>query len=377
MKINSSVVVFGLIILPQTIYSIIPSYFNFFYLTFITLAYILFIALNVKYLTKYIYPGPFVLTLLFIFLGLVNCVVHQKFSYFNILAPIIAYVGYVYIIKNGLNINYFIYTIIILYIYYFFIYYSILPDLFFRPNFDEDEAVFDNSSSNAIPISLNVTLFFYLIFNYLYKSKHGAKILIFSIINLIAVIIQQSRGGLIVSILLVLISFFEVSKKYFFLTLLVFSIFLLYFISNNLSQLNEYFDIIGDLNGLSALNDDVRGIAQAEFFNKLSNFNLFFGYPPNTIYVIWASTEIKYTYNVFLDVWNKYTVFMTVGLLILVLQRFVFFKSYKFPIYYLLPFLFYCMIESLFFPNFWDAIVYLIIFFPKNESPSNLECRLN
>ncbi len=370
-NIENTIIVFSIFILPHTIYSIIPESFNFLFFVILTCFYIGLIVYNFSRMLEYIQLLPLLISLAFVFFGVINILYHGYFSYFNLLSPIIAYIGYMFYLKKKINLNFFLYTFFILYIYYIFIYYSILPDFFFRPNFDEDAAVFDNASSNAIPISLNITLYFYILLNRYWKAKHEKKIILLATLNLVAIIIQQSRGGLLIAFILLGISFFDHFRKYawrfFFLSI----VFLSLFISLNYQMFIEYFDLLGNINGLYALDEDVRGIAQSEFFNKLTFSNWFFGYPPNTIYVVWSDTDIKYTYNVLLDIWNKYTISLVVGLLLLIVFRICASSKFEFPIYYLLPFILYSLIESLFFPNFWDAFIYFLLFLPKKK---NIEC---
>lgn len=363
---QTSFVIFFLFILPQSFYSVIPSYLNSYFFGFLSLCYIGILVYNFKLVFKIIDTTPFLITLLFISLGIINMIAHKKISYFNIVAPIFTYAGYRYILNRSLNIKWFFYFFIISYVFYFIVYYSQLPDLFFRPGFDEDAAVFDNSSSNAIPISLNITLFFFIILNYLYQERFQKQILIIAIVNFSLIVIQQSRGGLLVSFILIFISLFDYNKKMFLFSSIFISIVIFLFLSFNIYGILDYLDNLGDFNGIDALNQDVRGIAQAEFFNELTFFNLVFGYPPNTTYVVWAGDEINYTYNVFLDVWNKYSILGFIMLLIIIVNRIIFNRNFFLPLYYLIPFLVYCMIESLFFPNFWDAIIFILFFTKKN-----------
>ena len=86
--------------------------------------------------------------------------------------------------------------------------------MFFRPGFDEDEVVFDLSSSNAIPMALNITLYVYFILNKFYGVEKKKEIVFFSIINLALAVIQQSRIGILLSIVILVLSFYEYSKKF-------------------------------------------------------------------------------------------------------------------------------------------------------------------
>lgn len=367
-KSLSTILVFTLFILPHTIFSIIPSSINSIFLIVIAIFYLIFISYNFKKITNKIILLPFILTISQVIFGILNIIIHQSFSYFNLLSPIVCYVGFIYLLEYKINLKLFLYIFPILYCFYYFVYFSVLPDLFFRPGFDEDAIVFDNSSSNAIPITLNITLYFFIIFNQYYRAKFQLYILFFAIINFTLIIIQQSRGGLLCSILVLLLSFYQFNKKvfYYFGTFLIGSIILIIFF--NIGGITDFLEVLGSLDGITALKEDTRGIAQSEFFNKLTYFNTFFGYPPNTIYVSAIDGEIKYTYNVFLDVWNRYTIVNFLFFILVIIYRFFSFKKYEFSLVYFIPFFAYSMIESLFFPNFWDAIIFLLFFLTRKQA---------
>ena len=107
---------------------------------------------------------------------------------------------------------------------------------------------------------------------------------------------------------------------------------------------------------------------QSYFFTNLSFGSVFFGYPDDTVFASHINSELYYTYNVAIDIWNRYGIF---GILLVVcvgLLRIVNHKKYFFPLYYFLPPLAYSTVESIFFPNFWDCFVLLLIFTPKTRT---------
>jgi hypothetical protein len=115
--------------------------------------------------------SPFLFFSIFFIFGLLSLTInYESFSdIFKIIFPFIAFVGYTYASSNRINLHVFDFFIICLYVFFYFSFYSIITDLFYRPNFDPD--IYGQSSTNTIPISLNVTLFFYYIFNRFYFSN--------------------------------------------------------------------------------------------------------------------------------------------------------------------------------------------------------------
>jgi hypothetical protein len=101
-----------------------------------------------------------------------------------------------------------------------------------------------------------------------------------------------------------------------------------------------------------------RSQAQEEFFYKMDSFTFLFGHTIR----IYSRDNLAYTYNVFLDMWDRYTLFPALIFTFILLIRLIKWRKFKYPFYYLLPFLAYSMVESMFFPNYWDVIIYLVIF---------------
>ncbi|MDB4505895.1 hypothetical protein N9229_01865 [Saprospiraceae bacterium] len=300
---------------------------------------------------------PVIFGSIFFVLGGANLLIHGATQTFNLVCPFAAILAYILIQKKGINVNLFNWVLILLYLFYYYVYYSILPDLFFRPFFDEDGAVFDMSSSNAIPISLNNTLYAYMIMNKYYEESNKGKIVCFSIINLVLILIQQSRAGILVAVVLCALALFEYSKKYFFTaSIAVLLVSLVY-----IKEIVFFTEILGDINGIEAYEKDSRGEAQAQFFQNMDPFTFVFGHTEKD----YSDAGFGYTYNVFLDMWDRYGVlgFGTFwGVFILrVLKR----NKFQFPLYYFLPFMLYSMVESIYLPNFWDIMIYLLLFTPK------------
>lgn len=366
-----------LFIVPHTLISVSTQKFvTFTYYPILVGCYFIFILFYFNEGIKKKYKLALSFALSFVLTGTLNLIIHSSTSFFNIIAPIISYFGFVAIFKRKIIFKYFDYYIILLYVFFYIEYYSVLPNLFFRVGFNE--GVFENSSSNAIPISLNITLYAYLILNKFYSAGKEKNILVFSFINVILIIIQQSRAGIFISIIIFLISQFNNQKKTHFRV--IFPILIIFFITNFFIFKNEiatYFEYIGNVNGIQALKSDVRGEAISSFFTDMNIGNLIFGYSNKT----YGTTELGYTFNMYLEIWNKYGLFQLIIFFLLLAYRYIKRNNFAFPIYFLLPFLLYTIVEPRFFPSFWDVMVYILLFTPNfitlDGHSSNVERRVN
>jgi hypothetical protein len=333
-------------------------------------AVLFFIAEN-NYL-KIRYKSEILFTLFFIFFGCLSLLVKNSTDFFNIVGPCFGLFGYIYVRRKvRMDLNIFKYIIILFYFFSYFVYYSVLPDYFFRPGFDEDAIVFDNSSSNAITMALNIILFIYLVLNKYYKSNHIKYIFYFSIINLILIFIQQSRIGLVVSVFLLFISFYEYSeisiKKLFsFISFILILAFIYFF-----KEISDLYYLFFSDYSYEKVFEGVRSKSQVFFFTNLNLESFLFGYSDNTVFASHINDDLIYTYNVFLDVWNRYGFFPFITLVFVLIYRFFRHKKYFFPLHYLIPFIAYSFVESIFFPNFWDFFIYLLIFTPIQHQNIN------
>lgn len=297
-------------------------------------------------------------TLLVTFSGLLTFIIKDDISLFNIIFPIAAFSAYKICIYEKVEFKrlfnlYFLFLYILCYINY----YSIIPDFFYRPEFDEDMLM--GASSNAIPMALNNSLLTYMTLNFLYKWRANKSILTISIINLLLNIIQQGRGGIIIGLIILSIAIYEYSPKLLYRFRYLYVAIFSFIVFTSVKNVIEYIDLIS-FTDYSILNE-TRIIAQLSFFDQLSISNFFFGFSEN----IWFDDE-PYTYNMFLDFWNKYN-FLTLSILLFIfIHRIYKNKSFLFPIYYLIPVLIYAMIESIYLPSFRDFFIYLILFLPNN-----------
>jgi len=361
--IFNTIIVLYLLILPHTIYTIIDMKYNVIYFISLLFATIILFFLDIGVITKYIFKNELIFLSILIFFSLLTSFVHEKFSPgLAIIAPVVTYLGYVFLNFKTIDLSIFKFVFIILYIYFYIIYFSLLPDLFYRPDFDEDLIVFETASSNGISTALNITLYAYIVLNYFLKQNKEKEIFILSIINLLLILIQQSRIGILVGFLLFFISFYErfyisnkTSNKFVLKLIIIISIVV------TSTYISNFFNDIG-LGGIESYGADIRYFTVRDFISGLNPSNFIFGYDPNKTYF-----GFDYTYNVFLDFWNKYSFFSVLLFISVLLYRIINYRYYFFPIYYLFPFLLYSFVESFFFPEYWDVIVFLVIFTRKDE----------
>jgi hypothetical protein len=350
-------------IAPHILISISPSSItNLIY--FVLIIFYFGFALSIKIAEKIrITWGGLLLTGSFIFFGFLSQFFKSSFSFLNLVLPVVAMLGFICLNKREVDLRVFRFTLFALYSYFYFVYFSVIPDLFFRPGFDEDEVVFDISSSNAIPMSLNMILYSFLILSKFYGKNASKEIYFFSIINVLLSVIQQSRVGMLVALLIMLISSFRLNKKLFVIKL--FLIFTLSFLFSNFIDFIEL--VIGNISSPEAIGDDIRGEALYSFFHNMDPLRFIFGYPSNFIFATSPYTELKYTYNVFIDLWSRYGFLQFLVISVIFILRICRMNKYFFPLYYFLPFLIYSLVESFFFPNYWDCIIYLLLFTPKKN----------
>ena len=172
---------------------------------------------------------------------------------------------------------------------------------------------------------------------------------------------------------LFIISFYEFNKKNAKRSLLLFTFTIPILFVYNFKEILVIYDLFfGEYNLINVV-EDVRSQARKYFFSNLNINNFFIGYPDNTIFASHLGADMLYTYNVFLDVWNRYGFILFCTLVFVLINRFFRHKKYFFPLYYFIPFLAYSFVESIFFPNFWDCFIYLLIFTPIQNQNINAD----
>lgn len=361
-------VIIFLFLLPPTLVSYIPMGIRFPYYYFnIGLCWIIsfFFFFKPIFLKKDYTMATF-FTLVMIISGSFTFIVKSQLNLFNVIFPIMTLIGYKILLHKKANIKYAMNAFFMfLYMLFYVKYFSIIPDFFYRPDFNEDFLV--GSSSNAIPIALNTTLYSYIILNYFYKNGAEKSILIISIINLLLNFIQQGRSGILVGTVLLFIAMYNYAPNQI-RKLKYASIFIGLLI---IAQLYIFLSSSPILNSGMTIEDysvlqEVRIIAQILFFQQLTLDNFFFGYTEGTLFV--SNGELlTYTHNTFLDFWNHYNLLSLCIFLYLIIYRFIKRDIFYFPIYYLIPFLIYANIESIYFPNFKDVFIYLVLFVKRDS----------
>lgn len=274
---------------------------------------------------------------------------------FNAFYAFIGYVGFVFISERRINLRLFNILIITLYIFFFFSFFSL--DEFAREAIAGN--LFGMSSSNTIAISLNVVLFIYYLLSKDYNKKNKKTIILIATINLILIVIQGSRAGVIVAFIILLLSISELynfRKKYF--SLIAVSIISIILINMNYDKLNEIVEI-DRMQGLKSLEEDVRGTAQRSFFMNLDFYNFFLGYPSGTEF----ATEITRTFNAFFDFWNSYGFIPFFFLIVFLFQRILQYKNFNINLIYFIPFFIYSFVESFWGGNLWDILIYFLLFY--------------
>lgn len=357
-----------LFILPNTLSIFLSETQTKIYFYTLLLCYGIYFCLHAREILAKPYLPILFLTTVFVVFGTFNLILKSSTETFNIAGPIITYLAYHYLQKNKMKSNVMDFLMIGLYIYYFIVYYMTLPDLLIHPEYED---FFIKASSNAIPITLNITLYIYMILNRFFDQTNNKRIVLFATINLVLIVIQQSRAGIIIALVILLLASYDYSKKIAFGILMVVGLTMAYLVIFHLQDVLEYMDIIGDIDP-NSLKNDSRGDAQSQFFMSMDIKSAFFGYSKDADF-----GSLKYTYNVFLDIWNRYGIIPLIIVVSTFIYRIIFYKSYKFPLYFFAPFLIYSLVESQFFPNFWDVVVYAMLFTPKEMNSSHFIVRNN
>ena len=290
-------------------------------------------------------------------------IVYGAISFHSILMPIAASIGYYYIKEYKVNTRVFDLYLLALYVYFGISYYSHLPSLIFRGHFD-DGSWFGGSSSNAIPIALINILYIYYVISYYQGEKNNKKLLFYSLTNSVLVFIQQSRIGIVISVMMLLyFSYnYSLSKSKFlrYVPMLLVICVSSYYVQFYLADLTEQVGLIS----VQAYEEDCRKAAVDYLFNNMGVKEFFWGYPPGTEFF----PNIDYTYNMWLEHWNKYTVIGFVFLVGIFINRFFRRKEYFFPFFFFIPLLIYGYVEPRYLPNFWDFFIYLMLFTKKVQS---------
>lgn len=349
-------------VLPFVFVTLSPPSYNIYYQIAVVLCYFLYFIFKPTYLKEIVKSGEVLIVFAYAVGVAVKTVVYGHLNMHAMLMPLIALYGYHYIDNNRINLNVFDILLPSLYIYFYYTYYIHLPSLFYRVGFDDGDW-FGTSSSNAIPIVLINILYIYEVLSYLQKESihRRNRLFIFSTINLVLILIQQSRVGIVMAALFFVWNLFNWSyyskKKIAKIVPVLLLFFVIYVFYQYGSIIIDVSDSVGDVSS-EAYKEDVRSQALNSFYDNMGVKEFLFGYPNETEY----ADNIKYTFNLFADHWNKYTIIGLVVLLFVLVKRIFAYKKYYFPLYYLLPFLLYGYVEPRYLPEYWDFFIYLMLF---------------
>lgn len=352
----SGIVFIALFVLPQIVLFIFMPYINVILFNFLIFIVAALIGLKLPlYRKRYRIPFFFMLvsvtgSFMTFFNGssLGTCL-------FNSFYAFIGYVGFVYISEKRINLSMFNVLTIILYIFFFFSYFTL--DEFTRKSLDGN--LFGMSSSNTIAISLNVVLILNFLLSKDYNKTNKKTYILIAFINLTLIVIQGSRAGIIVAFLLLLLissELYNFRKKY--LALIMVSIISFVLIYMNYEKLN-YIVEIDRMQGLKSLEEDIRGTAQRSFFSNLNFYNFFLGYPSGTEF----ATEITRTFNALIDFWNKFGFIPFFFLVVLFARRILLYNEFNIYLIYFIPLLIYSFVESFWGGNLWDILIYFLLFY--------------
>lgn len=267
-------------------------------------------------------------------------------------------VGLCYLNSHRINLKVFEITFILLYVYFTFSYFVL--DISVR--LDLDDHMFGISSSNTIAIILNVVWILYYIIAKSYGNNVKQKsLLVISIINLIAIVLQGSRIGIVVAAINCFLSvsdYVKIIRRYF-LVVVFFGAYLFLNYGSSLGEIMEF----QQMQGLESYNEDVRSQTQAAFFSKLSFINGLFGFPNSTRFAGWNRT-----FNAFLDYWRQFGGVAFAFLVFFIIKRVVKNKQYYVPLVAFVSLFVYSFIESIWGATLFDVLIYITLFYSNEKS---------
>lgn len=347
----------------QQIISFVSVSYNFVSIYWLTITAIVFIiGINLPLISKK-YLEPFIFMLVCFFGALLTLINGNSFG--DVLTKsvysLFAFIGFVYLSEKRLDLRLFDILLISLFVFFYFTFFSL--DIIAGDTLYDN--LFGHSSSNTIAISLNIVLFVYYILSKSYHENNKIRLLLFSIINLILIVIQNSRAGIIISfILLVLIvsDFFNKKSKRFYISFLLVSLIASFMVYIYLDQLSDIIDI-ENMQGTKSLEEDIRGTAQQAFFDKMDFNSFLLGYP-NGYEFTFGMTR---TFNAFLDFWNRFGIIPFLYFLYLFLRRIIYHKNFSISLLYFIPLFVYSLVESLWGGTLWDILIYVFLFYSKEN----------
>lgn len=273
------------------------------------------------------------------------------------------YTAFIFIKNNKMNLWPFSIFMVGLYIFFYVIYFKFI----LSGNFINKDEAFENSSSNAISICLCGTLFLYYLLNVYYEAKHDLIILLYSIINIILIFFQGSRGGLIVALLQGLFCVYSIikgnSSRYVkwigigvFATVIITVVTYAAIIFDNMN-VNEFMHLF------ESYDEESRSQLLIYAFDRMDLSVFLTG---------WTSGEsLDYdhrTYNGFIDFWFSYGLLPFIALLYFAARRFISRKRFNIRAYHLMPLFAYSFAESFMAFGVWEFLMFLALFLSEKNT---------
>jgi hypothetical protein len=300
----------------------------------------------------------FLFAAIFVFFAIINQLLNGYFRVYNLVAPLAAYLGFVFVAQKDLNPIPFKLLMIFNYIYFYIIYYSLNPINFLLPETELNVEAFTNTSSNLIPAILIINLYIFDILDTTkFQSSQKRTITLFAIVNVILILLQRSRAGVLVSIIFLLIKLFENYRKAFYLFISLVAYLTFYF----WPLLLAYSEAAGSID-TSSYSDDVRKENIDIFFSNMDSVkDMIVGFGRNFEFMTSAVTQ-----NLAITIWNYYTIFPLILVLFLIFLRTIT-RKYL-PLTYYSVFVLYSFFEGFFLSNYWDFIIYVLLFYTIGKS---------
>lgn len=320
---------------------------------------IFYIGINLPLMSRR-YRYPLILTIVSV-LGAILTLVNGNTIIWVVTKSVLmvfGFIGYVYVSEKKINLILMDFMMIIAYTFFYFSFF--LYDSETRLSIDGD--LFGHSSSNTISMSLCIILYVYLLINKHNENANSTfKILIYAIINLVLIIIQGSRAGVVVSSMIAIIALTEVVKfqlKKFYVSL-VLVLFLIGYVGYiYLNNIQFYLDS-QQLSGISSYEDDIRSFLHYSFFINMDFGSFFFGYVDGYDF----GHGFTRTFNSFFDFWSRYGLFPSMFFVVFLMRRALNAKDYSVPLIYFIPFVTYSWLELLWGGTLWDVLIYLALFY--------------
>ena len=266
-------------------------------------------------------------------------------------------VGFMLIKNKEMSLWPFDIAMVVLYCFFYQVYYRLL---FSGQLMDLGDA-FENSSSNAISISMITVLFLYYLLNIYYKKNRDIIITLFSFVNIVFIFFQGSRAGLIVSVTQFLLCLYgmyqKASNKALRMTVVGgVAVIAVALVTYSTIILDSY-DTRGFEMLLESRDDDARDSLMKAAFARMDTTRFLLGFS--------SGERVDYdhrTYNAFIDYWLRYGLLPFIMLIAFSLRRIFKRKKYSIPVYVFIPLFLYTFGESYLTYGPWQYLLLATLF---------------